>query len=274
MNNSGKEKVLDSLQVLGKRYVRDYLNQEGWDEERLKNDWFHSLEFLIQHLYYQGRRDELSTRFFECVWRCVEEIFLPEPTPVFESLWDSKFIPHDAGWHEYVEDDNPLWERVNSSTMGKTRDREMVLDCLRYVHGIDQYNVVKASLAAIEGGDLGDHRQDLMDIWGVGGKTSAFYLRDLVLLFGMKVMPSVFLDLQPIDTWVAQVVQAVTGQSMNYEQVEQWINSQTEHHDVALLNAGAWYLGKNAFRVALTLVGQGELTEDLLEKMELLKFDG
>ena len=273
MNKRRRDKALDSLQTLGKRYVREYLEHQGWEQNRLKKDWFYAFKFFIQHLYYQGRRDELSARFFESMWSCLQNNFMPDPTKILDASWEQQQIPHDPDWEDEAKEGNPLWDRFDR-TMGKTRDREMVLDCLRYIHGIDQYNVVRLSLKAIEENTLLDHRCQLMKLWGVGPKTSAFYLRDIVLLFDLKVAPADFLALQPVDTWVQQVVQAITKKKLGHCDVEKWLIHQAPKYDVALINAGAWYIGKNAFPLALSLVAEGELSEERLNSMDFGDFDG
>lgn len=270
MNGQGAPRaarILDALAALGDRYVDEFLRPH-WDVDRLQTDWYYAFKFLLSRLYFQGRRDEVSEQFFNAMAACLDEVFNTDPDSVLDDLWRCGGLPQDAEWTGFEAAQSRLWQAFNAG-MGKRRDREMVLDALRYVQGLSEHNVVRHSLASIDAGIVVQHRAEISALWGAGPKTSAFYLRDVVFLTCRRLAASDLLALQPIDTWVDQVRLLIDPSApTGHDAAAQWfVNHAQAGYDPAKLNAGAWYLGKHAFRVCLALLGTTDISKEELLRL-------
>ena len=243
------ERVLTALERMGRRYIREFLFEEGWEPSRLRSDWYYAFKFLLSKLYMQGRNDSLSEQYLKEMQKCLDSYFLPDSITKIEALGDGRYIPLTADRVKFNIENSPLWQIFDES-MGKQRDREMVLDVLRYISNIPDYNIVNHSISEIETGRIREHREELKRIWGVGPKTSAFYLRDVIFLFNCELAPEESIELLPIDTWVSQVVKSLRDEQDSDRQLspQDWL---VKHGggpvNSALINAGMWYLGKHSF---------------------------
>ncbi|MEW6658462.1 MAG: hypothetical protein AB1424_07355 [Thermodesulfobacteriota bacterium] len=265
--NEKLELALAVLEAMGRKYIQEFLIKEGWEPDRLRSDWYFSFKFLLSKLYMQGRNDSLSDRYLKKMQECLDSYFLPDYTAKIDALMKDHHIPLDVDWNNFEIDNSPLWQQFNE-TMGKTRDRQMVLDVLRYISKIPDYNIVNHSIKEIEDGRIREHREDLKHIWGVGPKTSAFYLRDVIFLFNCEIQPEEAIELQPIDTWVRQVVESLRD-DQNSEALlstEDWlIQHSGGPKKAALLNAGMWYLGRDSFNLIIRLLIEGNISPEMIE---------
>jgi hypothetical protein len=269
------ERVLKALEIMGRRYVREFLLAEGWDLSQLRSDWYYAFKFILSKLYFQGRNDSLSDYYLQNMKECLDGYFLPNHTYKLEALWENHHIPHRADWRRFRISESPLWQEFNEK-MGKGRDREMVLDVLRYLCSIPDRNIINRSIKEIEAGQIRNHRRELRLIWGVGPKTSAFYLRDVIFLFNYELSPQDAIELQPIDTWVRQVINSLRGYPGDDERltIEEWlVRYGGALCNPALLNAGSWYLGKHSFEIVLKILAIGTVSLEALEHMELSVID-
>ncbi len=273
--NNPQPQFLDALEALGKRFIHEFIEEEGVDHKRLQKDWYYSFHMLLSRLYYQGRSDNLSTKYLQEMLKCLDDFFLPNPTAKLNMLWERRHIPHDEEWTEFNPDESSLWNKFDPS-MGKTRDREMVLDVLRYLYTIDEHNVGKRGLAQVKAGRIKAFREELMKVHSIGPKTSALFLRDVVIIYKCKLAPDEIRSIQPVDTWVKQVVEMTTGEKIaDHLSIEEWfVLHGGKKRDAVLLNAGAWYLGKHSFKLALSLVAHGRFSPQEIEEMVLVDIDG
>jgi len=265
--NERVERVLTAIERMGRRYIREFLFEEGWEPSQLRSNWYYAFKFLLSKLYMQGRNDALSDRFLGKMQECLDSYFLPDSMTKIEALVQDSYIPLTPDWVNFNIENSPLWQKFDKS-MGKQRDREMVLDVLRYISNIPDYNIVNHSISEIETGRIREHREELKRIWGVGPKTSAFYLRDVIFLFNCKLAPEDSIELQPIDTWVRQVVDSLRDEqdSDRHLSTEDWL---VRHGggpiNSALINAGMWYLGKHSFGLILRLLAEGNISLEMIE---------
>jgi len=262
--------ILCTLESLGEMYIRDFLNDP--DNKDLTDDWYKAFMFFISHLYMQGRRDEVSEKFLAEMKKCLAKGLGDSPAAALESLWNEGALPHEQITKEFNLKDSSLG-RLFTREMGKGRDLEMVLDALRYVHGVPEYNIVKYSLSKINQGKISDHRADLQKIRQVGPKVSAFYLRDLTFLFHIELDLKDCISLQPIDTWVRKVRKLTDPSSANSKiKDDEWfVEQKKKGHDPALLNAGAWYLGKHSFDFCLEVLSKKKMSREEVFSLKLLK---
>lgn len=246
------EHFIATLQDLGGHYVHNYL--QDWDGDELKTDWYVAFKFLLSRLYLQGRRDELSQRFFDKIEVCLDAQFLPNPKATMKALIRDGHIPATNWWKKKkAKSANPLW-RSFDATMGKSRDREMTLDALRYVATLKGFNVVNHALREIRGGNICRVRDELKDVRSVGPKTSAFFLRDVTLIFDVKLPPEQFAEIQAIDTWVVKLIKKLAAPGT--DPVAFLVQHAGTNFCPARINAGAWYIGKHAFPILIDLVKQ------------------
>jgi hypothetical protein len=261
------ERVLSALEKMGRRYIREFLVEEGWEPSQLRSDWYYAFKFLLSKLYMQGRNDSLSDRYLGKMQECLDSYFLPDSIIKLEALVQGGYIPLSVDWENFNIENIPLWRKFDN-TMGKQRDREMVLDVLRYISNIPDYNIVNLSISEIEDCSFKEHREDLKLLWGVGPKTSAFYLRDIIFLFNCELSTEDSIELQPIDTCVRQVVNSLRdGQDADRQlSTENWL---IQHGggpmNSALINAGMWYLGKHSFGLIIKLLAEGNISFGMIE---------
>jgi len=263
MKNSN-EKRLDNIFAflceLGKFYEKYVLVQpwdsKPWDKSLLQQDWRWGLEFFISRVYYQGRSDELSYIFYERLSTHLEQVF--KNKGALKGLIKKEKLPkQDLWWKTNSAQEFITYFGLNNS-MGKPRDLEMTVDILRYLSNINTkyyYNIVPFSIDMIRGNKIKELRAELIGIRGVGEKTSAFFLRDLAFLFNLKINPEDYLSLQPVDTWVSQVRRFMDSENLTSLSDAEWfIKMAGKKYNPALLNAGAWYLGKHSFNMVFALL--------------------
>ncbi len=258
------KKALRELESFGNRYVTEHLS--FWFKKRnaLKTDWFKTLDFFLSRVYFQGRRDELSEKFYLTVQKALLRYFgndLTSQTEKFKAAWGNRFIPHNAEWKKWAEKGNTLWNELKGAGAGKVRDIEMVLDILRFIQNCPSLNIVLYSLNEIGNARSRELYSDLQSIWQVGPKVSSFFLRDLAFLYDLKLSQTDFFIIQPIDTWVRQVTTriGICSEKDSNETVTAKLLSACDKVgvDPKKVNAGAWYLGANSFKILLDYIVNG-----------------
>jgi hypothetical protein len=199
---------------------------------------------------------------------CLNSYFLPNSTTKLEALLQYHHIPINHDWANFNKVNSLIWQQFDKS-MGKQRDREMVIDALGYIINIPSYNIVNHSIIEIESRRIRHHRDELKQIMGVGAKTSALYLRDIIFIFNCHLEQNESLEIQPIDTWVDQVVNSLRGDKDSDQKIrtEDWLNQLNRSpFNSALINAGMWYLGKYSRRLILSLLAEGKISPEMVEK--------
>lgn len=243
------ENLVHAIISYGDRYRQELLF-DRYNADLLRSDWWQALKFFFGRAFYQGRLDKVSAR--------VESAALKVLEPA---------ISHSNG---HVDDDTvdelelSLQAVIGEGHVGKARDVEMIRSTLHYIDRLADANVVADSVARIKAGNIGQHYADLQisrnpssGIRQVGPKIAAFYLRDLVTLFGLEqYVPSDFqFCLQPIDVWVRRlaVSTGIVGESASDQTIGQAIVMLCAKHGCSPLkfNQGAWYAGYNAFSLLL-----------------------
>lgn len=252
------------LELFGSRYIEEYL--DVWIKKRsaLKNDWFKALDFFLSHVYLQGRADELSDRYYKAAKKVLLKYFgTSASTQIrrYNHAWKMGFIPNNSNWNDHIKRNTNLWLELERAKAGKTRDMEMVLDVLRFIHSCPSHNIVQYSLKEIKHGRTGKLYSEIDSIWQVGQKTASFYLRDLAFLYDLKLSPKDYSVIQPIDTWVYQVFNRIgifSDGDSNKDIIEKLLRScESARTDPKKVNAGAWYLGANSFDILLDHILSG-----------------
>jgi len=254
--------VIRSVAALSGRYEREFLATWVAKKDQYRTDWLSALDFFLGHVFFQGRRDALSERYYLQTMGVLRDFFSLDPDEQRQRLdeaWNSSWIPHDQDWSGVIKDGNSLLGALAAAKAGKQRDLEMVLDTLRYIRGLPEWNVVTFSLDEVTSGRIGEHYEALRQIRQVGPKTASFYLRDLCSVYKLKTAGDGLLATQPIDTWVRTISKEVGIIDGTETQgvAKTKILSECERVGVspADYNAGAWYLGTHSLEVALEGLG-------------------
>jgi hypothetical protein len=267
---------LRQLARFSSRYER-YLAAEkqslrltSWDA--LRTDWWLGLSFFLNRVFYQGRRDSVSQAFREATNRALAELLPPEldtgerAARILE--WSAAGWFRRANWNQDASPVRQALDRtytieVNGnkqrSATGKGRDREMVLDILRFI--CEQpaadgrvLNIAAYAAARIEAGETSAVYKELDDIWQIGPKVAAFFLRDLVAVLDLqaRLKPADYRLLQPVDTWVEKIARKLNIQPGPDGLAAAIAETcQREGVDPIRFNQGAWYLGAHSFDLLL-----------------------
>lgn len=226
-------------------YVRDCLNDSWFKKESLEKDWWGGLQLLLRHSFFQGRTDEVSQK--------VEAAAMPVLCRHFEGRSASCLA---QPVFDQVRQD--LAAVVGKGKIGKSRDIEMLIGIFQFVSKLPEENLAIYSVGEVRSGRLRGHYDELRAIPQIGPKIASFYLRDLVCIYGLDdlVKPEDLQYLQPIDVWVRKVadnLEITGGDNVPEEEVRLNIIRTCEQCGVSAFrfNQGAWYLGKNAFGIAI-----------------------
>jgi hypothetical protein len=249
---------LKTLEVYGNRYIQEYIGYWKKRSGTLKKDWLTGLDFFLSQIYFQGRDDELSERYYEAAIAALEKHFGSERSTrdkMYEMAWDKNYIPHNPAWKRFKKRDNPLWKRIAAADSGKERDKEMVMDILRFIRECPGKNVVVYSLEYIAQGDMLTLYDKLDSIYQIGDKVASFYLRDLSFIYDLELSSKELFTIQPIDTWVKQVaihLGICSRKDSNSTIATKLLKAcKKVNVDPKKVNAGAWYAGSKAFDLLL-----------------------
>jgi hypothetical protein len=64
---------LKTLEVYGNRYIQEHIGYWKKRSGTLKKDWVTGLDFFLSHVYFQGRKDELSERYYDNAIKALEK---------------------------------------------------------------------------------------------------------------------------------------------------------------------------------------------------------
>ncbi len=255
------EKTLKTLEAFGNRYIQTHLGHWVKRSDVMKRDWFAALDFFLSRVYYQGRRDKLSDVYYEAAQAALLKYFGKKAATrdrKYNIAWSKGFIPHDPDWERLARKDNPLWKGLVANKAGKERDMEMVMDILRFIQGCPVKNIVFYSLSEIAKGKMVELYDELDSIWQVGEKVASFYLRDLAFIYDLKLSSKAFITIQPIDTWVKQVTFQIglcSKRDSHRTIVSKLLKAcEKAKVDPKKVNAGAWYIGANSFKLLLDFI--------------------
>jgi len=256
---------LKLIESFGDRYIKEYIDPLKNKNDKFKSDWFAALDFFLSHAYYQGRKDELSERYYKAAKKSLLAYFGKNAFTQlknYNNAWKGNIIPHDPDWTIWVKVNNGLLEGLKSVKAGKRRDIDMVIDILRFIHACQSYNIVLHSIKEIERGRIKNLYSEIDEIWQVGQKVTSFYLRDLIFCYDLELKPDDYFTIQPIDTWVNQVAIRIgicSEKDSDSIVVSKFLEvCAKEKIDPKKINAGAWYLGANAFDILLDNIMNGK----------------
>lgn len=252
--------LIASIASYGNRYREEYLINK-YNPQTLLTNWWKALDYFFSRACFQGRRDNISNKVYEAVKNVLGPQFSgPSRSTNYKNLRRQNWKPVKRA----------LRQRIGKGKVGKARDVNMVLSALEYIGHLPGLNIVRHSTDEIRGGRINTHYEELQPrrsrkgITQVGPKIAAFYLRDLVSLYGLedKVPAEYAFCLQPVDVWVEKVARqlGIVDQGANPDKIQSAIiaHCQAEGISPLLFNQGAWYVGSNAFDLVLEILAAQE----------------
>lgn len=253
------QSIIYEIVKFGERFEKEYLSKEflrkkGVDIEKVFEDWWEALKFFLTRIFYQGRRDEISEKVETTVLEVLREFF-NDPSKRdenFQSLMSENWY----GLRRCLE------EKIGKGKIGRGRDVDMVVDTLRFISRIQDKNIVNYSIRMINQGRIEELWNGLQKskckngIRSIGEKIASLYLRDLVTVFHFedKIPLNEQKYLQPLDTWVLQVIKRIgirEGNNENSDIIRQRIIEKCQQAGKSAIrfNEGAWYIGRHSFDI-------------------------
>lgn len=231
-----KHKFL-SIEQYGKRYVIDILLKQA-DKNTCLNNSYEALKFLFAKSFYRGRRDEISKKFQN---RTIK---------VLDGYYHAGLIKEIDG--------EELESSLKENLVNNHKDRQMVMAAIKFILQITNHNIVAYSIDMIRNRRTEDIYNQLVDLPQIGPKLASLFLRDIVLVYDLKGFLTIDTEkyMQPVDTWVRQVAEALKVIGKDDKDpitVSEKIVNQCNNHSVCplLFNAGAWYVGARSFELFL-----------------------
>lgn len=231
-----KNKFL-SIERYGKRYVVDIL-QKQTDKNICVDNSYEALKFFFSKSFYRGRRDEISQEFQDRAIATLDGYYA-------------------KGLISEISDED-LECSLRENQVNNHKDRQMVIAVIKFVLNIDNRNIVTFAINEMRNGKTGNIYDQLIGLPQIGPKLASLYLRDIVLLYDLQKFLATETQkyLQPIDTWVRQVVERLGIIGKNEKDpiaISEKIVAQCRNHSVCplLFNAGAWYVGARSFELLL-----------------------
>ncbi|HSR69780.1 MAG TPA: hypothetical protein VLU25_17755 [Acidobacteriota bacterium] len=243
------------------RYRSEFLDSSPGRLALLDQDWLAGLLFFLEHVYPQGRNDDLSMRYYKSAENVICKWFRPVESKAEDAIKacaKQQWLPTRASWWTDGSFSSPLTKALSRENAGKRRDIEMVVDSLRFVLTLPDRNLVRFSRSEVRAGRVTEHYKLLQELRQVGPKTASLYLRDLCTLYSLTPDPEQLVSILPVDTWVRQVCEwlGVVSADDTESLVRERIVDLCEAASVspAEFNCGAWYLGRGSFRLCLELL--------------------
>lgn len=233
----------------------------GKSWEKVRQDWWLALIFFFDRAFYQGRSNTLSGYFERATISALESALGGSSSD--EKLSSLKKLSHWLHPEQWKRKENPLWEALSRKynidgnkeyRTGRERDKEMVLDSLRFVlSDCKDCNILEHSIQQIQNQNIGDLSRKLHSITSVGDKIASFFLRDTVFVYELEAYLKAedYYYLLPIDTWVRKVVDKL-GMKVNAKDMA--ITCQQNGVSPIRFNQGAWYLGFHSLDVLLDML--------------------
>ena len=244
---------------------------EEKDKSKILNDWWLSLIFFFDRVFYQGRSDELSGRFERAAIKALTELLGETTQQKLDKLLSLK--ERECLDYKKYQECKDLKEKLltkkypisqpdgklKDTSTGKERDREMIVSTLKFIAQDlkeNDYSILKHSIQKIEKHKMQELHNELTKIRQIGDKTASFFLRDVVAVFNLtkELEESDYVFLQPVDTWVRQIskkLKLVPDNGCSDERLKEIIVKTCLDNGSSPIkfNQGIWYLGARSLDV-------------------------
>ena len=247
------------------------------NDEEIKQNWWFALINFFDRVFYRGRRDSLSGKFEQSTIQVLEKYLGKNNEQRLKKLLKLRdngsldfkkygFNPKNdvLSGHDPIllteMDDYTTTNRNGRKRKNKIctwMDKEMVVDTLSTISNLDSfdYNIVKYTISEIENKEIKRLYKKLTDIRYVGPKTAPLFIRDTVLIHHLEeyLRDEDYIFVQPIDTWVWQISEAIGLSAKNHEDLKKVIVDWCLANGVNPIkfNQGLWYLGTHSLELIL-----------------------
>jgi len=246
-----------NTKTLVRQIARFYKNyEEGFLKKRIKdkNDYLESpksaLFFVLSYSFYQGRRDEISSRFEERAKTTLESFLGNNNVLLYSS---PRITDKDNLRIKY----KGLYDSLKQSKVNKEGDRLMVISLVNFIQFNNKKNILYFLIEQIKSKKIAEAYRSLDGIWSIGPKIASLILRDVVYIYGLEnyLSDEDYYFLQPIDTWVHNLSKRIELVDRNkiYKVEAKDITDKCFELGVNPIhyNQGAWYIGSNSLQVLL-----------------------
>jgi len=246
-----------NTKTLVKQIARFYKNYEfEFLKERIrdKNDYLKSPEsalfFVLSYSFYQGRRDEISSRFEERAKTTLESFLGNNNVLLYSS---PRITDKDNLRIKY----KGLYDSLKQNKVNKEGDRLMVISLVNFIQFNNEKNILHFLIEQIKSKKIAEVYRNLDGIWSIGPKIASLILRDVVYIYELEnyLSDEDYYFLQPIDTWVHNLSKSIdlVNKDKIYRGEAKDITDECFELGVNPMhyNQGAWYIGSNSLKILL-----------------------
>jgi len=237
------------------RFHKNYEEEFLKERVRNKNNYLGSpksaLFFVLSYSFYQGRRDEISSRFEERAKIALESFLGNNNILIYSS---PRVTDKDNLRIKY----KGLYDLLKQNKVNKEGDRLMVISLVNFIQFNNDKNALHFLIEKIKSKKIAEAYRNLDGIWSIGPKIASLILRDVVYIYKLE---NYLLDkedyyfLQPIDTWVHNLSKSIdlVERSKIYRGEVKDITDKCLELGVNPIhyNQGAWYIGSNSLQILL-----------------------
>lgn len=215
----------------------------------------YALFFILSYSFYQGRRDEISSKFEEKAKGTLDS-FLKNNDILSVSI--SRITIKDELKKEYPK----LYELLKNNGVNKEGDRLMVVSLVNFIQSNHKKNLLKFLIEKIKSKKVNEAYKSLDEIWSIGPKIASLILRDIVYIYKLEnhLNNKDYYFLQPIDTWVNKISQKVglINKDKIYKDEAKDITDKCFKYGANPIhyNQGVWYIGANSLQIVLRNLGR------------------
>ena len=275
-------KIMKSIEGLSKHYWDPGSTAPVFHEpkelEEIKDNWWHSLLFLLDRTFYRGRSDKLSGRFENVTIKALKKTLCKpdKDTPSIDKVLrlynqgkldytkygyttKKKARGHSKELKKALDAEYPYnpAKTGKKSITGRKTDREMVIDSLRLVSELTRYDhsLIKYTIENVK--NLPQVYDTITNIRYVGPKTGSLFIRDAAVFYKLedRLKENDHQYVQPVDTWVRQMCERFgwIEENTNTKNIVKTMTQECKKADVSPLrfNQGLWYLGSHALDLLL-----------------------
>jgi hypothetical protein len=246
------EKTVKAIAGFGGRYHTEHLSEYVLKQATYLEDPYAALSLFFGYAFLRGRRDTISVQFYRRAMTALDS-FRKQAGDTLFSSWDAQASQE-------------LAEVLLRTGVNNQYDRRMVGETLNFIHDHLEpygYNIVASTLARIRSQDICRLHADLDTIFAIGDKLACIFLRDVVDIYGLESCLEKHEErhcVQPVDTWVGQVLSAagVVAENATHFQIKQRIIEVSEETGTSgiRVNQGTWYAGYNSLRLLLEILAE------------------
>jgi hypothetical protein len=176
------------------------LEQNKAPYTNMESDWLQGMQFYLHGYAYerQGRSPEYSTAAVEAVKQAALASSSRPDSGFPLRAWSAflQILRLPASGKGANPNNNPLYPSVSTT---KDSITSLTLRLREY-----DYNLIKMILSLLQQGNIESAHTFLCQIRGTGSKINSLFLRDIVLMYDLRISQDHPL-LQPVDIWVRRL---------------------------------------------------------------------